>query len=42
LALPRTDEESPLFYGPEGGFDVVHVYAPLRGRVAYAGVKASF
>jgi outer membrane receptor protein involved in Fe transport len=44
----QTDEESPLFYegtpgsGEAAGFDVVHIYAPLRGRVAYAGLKAEF
>lgn len=36
------DEESPLFFDEGGGYDVVHIYGPLRGRVVYAGIKASF
>lgn len=36
------DEESPLFWDADGGYDVVHIYAPLRGRVLYGGVKATF
>jgi len=32
------DMETPLFY-EDGGFDVAHIYGPLRGRVAYLGVK---
>lgn len=36
------DEESPLFYGEDGGYDVVHIYGPLRGRVAYLGIQAKF
>lgn len=35
------DMETPLFY-EEGGYDVAHIYGPLRGREAYAGVKFSF
>ena len=35
------DMESPLFY-EDGGYDVAHIYAPLRGREAYAGVKFTF
>jgi outer membrane receptor protein involved in Fe transport len=35
----QTDEESPLFWDAEGNYDVVHIYAPLRGRVLYAGLK---
>ncbi|WP_289083620.1 TonB-dependent receptor [uncultured Spongiibacter sp.] len=35
------DMETPLFY--EGGeYDVAHIYGPLRGREAYAGVKYTF
>ncbi|MFP4181800.1 MAG: TonB-dependent receptor plug domain-containing protein [Thiohalospira sp.] len=42
------DEETPLFYegeagsGEEAAFDVAHIYAPLRGRVFYAGLRAEF
>ncbi|MGM0411877.1 MAG: TonB-dependent receptor plug domain-containing protein [Pseudomonadota bacterium] len=42
------DEETPLFYegeagsGKEAAFDVAHIYAPLRGRVVYAGLRAEF
>ena len=36
------DEDSPLFYGPAGGFDVAYIYGPLRGREVYAGLKISF
>jgi len=40
------DEETPLFYegqpGEEATFDVAHVYAPLRGRVLYAGLQARY
>lgn len=35
------DMESPLFY-EDGGYDVAHIYGPLRGREAYAGVKFTF
>jgi outer membrane cobalamin receptor len=33
------DEESPLFYDADGGYDVGYIYAPLRGRTLYAGIK---
>ena len=36
------DEQTPLFFDGDGGYDVVHIYAPLRGRVLYAGFKAKF
>lgn len=36
------DEESPLLWDADGGYDVVHIYAPLRGRVVYGGIKATF
>jgi len=36
------DEETPLFWDADGGYDVVHIYGPLRGRVLYAGIKAKF
>ena len=35
------DMETPLFY-QDGGYDVAHIYGPLRGREAYAGIKYSF
>lgn len=35
------DMESPLFY-EDGGYDVAHIYGPLRGRELYAGIKYSF
>jgi outer membrane receptor protein involved in Fe transport len=35
------DMESPLFY-EDGGYDVAHIYGPLRGREAYIGVKVTF
>ncbi|WNO08494.1 TonB-dependent receptor plug domain-containing protein [Teredinibacter sp. KSP-S5-2] len=35
------DMETPLFY-EDGGFDVAHIYGPLRGREAYLGVKYVF
>ncbi|BFM14702.1 TonB-dependent receptor [Maricurvus nonylphenolicus] len=35
------DMETPLFY-EDGGYDVAHIYGPLRGREAYAGVKFTF
>lgn len=38
----QTDEESPLFWDADGGYDVVHIYAPLRGRVLYGGFKLNF
>jgi len=36
-----SDMETPLFY-EDGGYDVAHIYGPLRGREAYAGFKYSF
>ena len=38
----QTDTESPLFYDANGGFDSAHIWGPLRGRMVYAGVKATF
>lgn len=35
------DMETPLFY-EDGGYDVAHIYGPMRGREAYAGVKFTF
>lgn len=34
--------DSPLFFDDAGNLDVTHIWGPLRGRVIYAGVKASF
>ncbi len=36
------DEDSPLFWDSEGGYDVAHIYAPLRGRYVFGGFKAAF
>ncbi|MBN1472766.1 MAG: TonB-dependent receptor [Syntrophaceae bacterium] len=36
------DEESPLFFDDEGGYDVGYIYGPLRGRTVYAGLKTTF
>lgn len=38
----QTDTESPLFYDANGGFDSAHIWGPLRGRMVYAGLKATF
>jgi outer membrane receptor for ferrienterochelin and colicin len=42
----QTDKETPLFYEDDGAggaaFDVGHIWGPLRGRMAYAGIKAKF
>lgn len=31
------DMESPLMFDAEGGYDVVYIHGPLRGRTAYLG-----
>ncbi|WP_348772571.1 TonB-dependent receptor plug domain-containing protein [Pseudoalteromonas luteoviolacea] len=36
------DEESPLLFDSEGGYDVTFIYAPLRGRLAYLGFDYDF
>ncbi|TKB51745.1 TonB-dependent receptor plug domain-containing protein [Ferrimonas aestuarii] len=36
------DEDTPLFYDADGGYDVGYIYGPLRGREAYVGLKATF
>ncbi|MGD9157110.1 MAG: TonB-dependent receptor [Desulfobacteraceae bacterium] len=36
------DEDSPLFYDSDGAYDVGYIYAPLRGRSLYAGLKITF
>ncbi len=36
------DLDSPLYWynaGGEAGFDVAHIYGPMQGRQAYAGIK---
>lgn len=38
----QTDTESPLFYDGNGDPDANHIWGPLRGRMAYFGVKATF
>lgn len=38
----QTDTESPLFYDASGGFDSAHIWGPLRGRMVYVGLKATF
>ena len=42
----QTDKESPLFYEDDGAggaaYDVGQIWGPLRGRMAYAGIKAKF
>ena len=35
------DMQTPLFY-EDGGFDVAHIYGPLRGREIYLGLKCTF
>lgn len=36
------DEDTPLFFDADGGFDVGYIYGPLRGREIYAGLKMEF
>ena len=36
------NEESPLMYDADGGYDVAYIYGPLRGREAYAGLNLKF
>lgn len=40
----QTSKDSPLFYdnGSPAGYDVGHIWGPLRGRMAYTGIKAKF
>lgn len=38
----QTQKESPLFYDADAGYDVGHIWGPLRGRMSYAGIKAKF
>lgn len=36
------DEDSPLFYDADGGYDVAYIYGDLRGRELYAGLRLEF
>lgn len=36
------DEDTPLFYDADGGYDVAYIYGPLHGRELYAGVRVEF
>lgn len=36
------DEDTPLFWDADGGYDVGFIYGPLRGRQIYAGLQAKF
>lgn len=36
------DEDTPLFYDADGGYDVGYIYGPLRGRQMYVGLQAKF
>lgn len=40
----QTDKQSPLFYdaSPDHNFDTAYIWGPLRGRMVYAGLKATF
>jgi len=31
--------DSPLFWDKDGGYDVSHIWGPLRGRQAYLGLR---
>lgn len=35
-------EESPLVWDSEGGYDVGHIWGPLKGRQLYGGVQVKF
>ncbi|WP_249348218.1 TonB-dependent receptor plug domain-containing protein [Pseudoalteromonas aurantia] len=37
-----SEGSSPLLFDEEGGYDVTYIYAPLRGRLIYAGFDWSF
>ncbi len=41
-ATQAEDEDSPLFFDADGGYDVAYIYGLLRGRELYAGVRYSF
>ena len=36
------DEDSPLFFDADGGYDVAYIYGNLRGRELYAGLRLEF
>lgn len=36
------DMDSPLMFDASGGYDVVYIYGPLRGRNAYLGLNYEF
>lgn len=36
------DEDTPLFYDADGGYDVAYIYGDLRGRELYAGLRLEF
>ena len=36
------NEESPLMFDADAGYDVAYIYGPLRGREAYVGFKLSY
>ncbi len=40
----QTNVESPLFYdnSTPAGFDSAHIWGPLRGRMVYVGMRATF
>jgi outer membrane receptor for ferrienterochelin and colicins len=38
----QSRRESPLWIDAGGGYDVTHIWGPMRGRYGYAGAKLSF
>jgi len=38
----QTKYESPLYYDATGGYNVGNIWGPLRGRMSYVGIKATF
>ncbi len=38
----QSDDESPLFFDADGGYDVAYIFGQLRGRELYAGFRADF
>lgn len=38
----QTNTESPLFYNADGDPEANHIWGPLRGRMLYTGLKATF
>ena len=41
-ATQVSDEDTPLFFDADGGYDVAYIYGPLRGRELYAGLRLEF